>query len=442
MRVLIIDQEGHFLDFALRCIDAGHDVRWFKYPDKGKVTRDGEGFKGLNIIDEWKPSMPWARDGLIICSGNFKYIYELDRFRDLGYKVFGPTVKSAELEINRKAGMDVMKSVGIDTPPYFMFDSLEDAEKFARKAQDGYAFKTLGDEADKSLSYVASDPAQLAGWIRQKIDRGMVLKGPCMLQEKIDMLCDFGAAGWMGPEGFLPDKMEISFEHKKLMNGEIGCNTGEQGTLIQIVESDRLIDECLLPLEPVLRALGHCGDFSIGVGIDTKGKAWPFEFTARMGWPDFHIRMATTKGDPAQWMRDWLDGKDTLKVTRDPAIGVVMAHGMYPHGKSPPETVENIPIYGLDEVWNDVHPVAVMLGNGPQMKGGKVVDGPVFKTSGEYVLVATGTGKTVTKAKENVYKTIDKIKFSDAAYRTDISDKVIKVLPKLHGFGYATTMLE
>jgi phosphoribosylamine--glycine ligase len=425
------------LDFVLRCIEAGHDVRWFKYADKGKVTRDGEGFKGLKIVDEWRASMPWAKDGLIITSGNFKFMHDLDRYRDLGYKIFAPSVKSAQLEINRKAGMDLMKSVGIETPPYFMFGSLEEAQAFARKSSDAYAFKTLGDETDKSLSYVSSDPADMVGWIGNKIARGMVLKGPCMLQEKIDMLCDFGAAGWMGPEGFLPGKFEISFEHKKRSNDEKGMNTGEQGTLIQIVETDKLVEECLKPLEPVLQALGHCGDFAIGVGVDTKGRAWPFEFTARCGWPDFHIRMATTKGDPAQWMRDWLDGKDTLKVDRRPAIGVVMSHGMYPHGKSPPETVEGIPIYGLDEVWDDVHPVAVMIGKGPMMKGGKVVDGPVFQTTGEYVLVATGIGSTIAKAKDDVYSTISKIKFSDADYRTDISDKVVKVLPDLHRHGYS-----
>lgn len=425
----------------MRCIDAGHDVRLYKQPSLGRVDRAGEGFRGLKVIDNWRDSMGWARDGLIMSSGNWRFNYELDRFRELGFKLFAPTVKSAELEIKRGVGMEAMRAVGIDIPPYQTFNSLEDAEKFARKQQDGYVFKTMGDEDDKSLSFVASDPAELVGWIQQKIDRGMKLKGPCMLQEKIDMVAEVGAAGWFGPDGFLPDKYELSFEHKKLYNDEKGQNTGEQGTLIQNVEQDRLVDECLLPMEPILSVLGHRGDFSIGVGIDTRGKAWPFEFTARCGWPDFHIRVATHKGDPAQWMRDLLDGKDTLKVSRDAAIGVVMSQPPYPSDKGAPEMVEGNPISGLDEVWDDVHPVSVMIGRGPKWEGGKIVDGPIFQTTGSYVLVATGLGKTIEKARQKVYSVADSIKYPDPGYRTDIGLKVAKALPELHRFNYAKNLV-
>lgn len=442
MRVLLIDTEGQFLDFALRCLAAGHEVILAKRPEKpgGKIARDGEGMKGLKIVDDWRPHMKWAKDGLIMPSGNFKHMWELDLYREHGFKIFGPTVKSAQLEINREAGMKAMQAVGIELPPYEMFNSLEEAEAFARKQQDGYVFKTMGDEDDKSLSFVAADPAELVQWIRQKIEMGLKLKGPCMLQEKIDMLCDYGAAAWMGPEGFLPGKFEISFEHKKLMDGEIGPATGEQGTLIQMVETDRLVEECLLPLEPILRTIGHCGDFAIGVGVDKNGKAWPFEFTTRCGWPDFHIRTAVNKGDPAQFMRDCLDGKDTLKVDRRPAIGVVLAQPPYPESKVDPARVEGSPIYGLDEVWDDIHPIAMMLGKGAVMKGGKVSDGPIYKTTGAYVAVATGVGATIEKARGAVYDVVDTVKFPNKMFRRDIGCKVQKVMPDLHRFGYALGM--
>lgn len=444
MRVLLIDTEGQFLDFALRCLEAGHDVRLAKRPDKpGKpLARDGEGFKGLKIIEDWRPSMSWAKDGLIMTSGNFKHMWELDWYRTMGYQIFSPTVKSAELEIKRSVGMDAMKAAGIDIPPYHTFGTLEEAEAFARKSDDSYVFKTMGDEDDKSLSFVASDPAELVGWLRQKIQSGMKLKGPCMLQEKIDMLVEFGVSGWYGPEGFLPNKYQICFEHKKLMDGEIGPNTGEMGTVCQYTETEKLAAECLLPMDPILRVLGHRGDFAVGVGIDKKGKAWPFEFSARCGWPAFHIQVASHKGDPAQWMRDLLDGKDTLKVSQDVAIGVVMGQPMFPYGKSSPAQVEGNPIAGLDEVWADAHPVAVMLGRGPKMENGKIKEGPIFQTTGEYVLVATGLGATVEKARERVYKTVKSIKIPNAMYRQDIGCKVQESLKDLHKFGYALSMEE
>jgi phosphoribosylamine--glycine ligase len=43
----------------------------------------------------------------------------------------------------------------------------------------------------------------------------------------------------------------------------------------------------------------------------------------------------------------------------------------------------------------------------------------------------TATGKTLTEAKEKVYKAVEKIKFEGAHYRKDIGDKGIKRLKKL-----------
>lgn len=442
MKILVVDQENQLLNFVLRCIEAEHDVRWFKTPDKGRVTRDGEGFKGVRVVLDWRDHMGWVgKDGLIVTAGNWKYIPELDRYRDLGFRVFGPTARSAALEINREAGMKAMQAVGIEQPPYQMFKSLGEAEAFARKSDDCWVFKTLGSEEDKSLSYVSCDPADMVGWIRQKIARGLVLKGPCMLQEKIDMLSEFGVSGWLGPEGFLPGRWQENVEHKKLMDGEVGPATGEMGNVAVYCEHSKLADESLKLLEPVFRTLGHTGDLAIGVGIDTKGKAWPFEFTCRLGYPAFHIQMASHEGDPAQWMSDLLDGKDTLKVSRDVAAGVVMGQPMFPFGKATPERVEGNTIAGLEEVWDDVHPIGVMIGKGPKMEGGKIVDRPTFLTSGEYVLVATGRGKTVEKAREAVYGTVKQIKFADSMYRKDIGLKVIDALPALHRYGYALTML-
>lgn len=439
MRVLCIDTEGMMLDFALRCIEADHEVRLFRI-DAGK-TKDGQGFRKLSIIDDWESSMAWCREGLILISGNFKYMDRLDRYREIGYKIFGPTRASADLEIKRSVGLEAMKAVGIDVPPYETFGSLEDAGKFARKSDKSFVFKTMGDEDDKSLSYVSSDPADLCGWIQQKIDRGMVLKGPCILQEKIDMIAELGVSGWVGPEGFLPNRWNLCFEFKKFYPGDVGQNVGEQGSVLQYVEEDKLAADTLAPMEAILRVMDHTGDFAINCGIDSAGKAWPFEFTARCGFPAWFIQTASHKGDPAQWMRDLLDGKDSLKVSRDVAIGVVCSRPPYPETKGPAAaSVEGNPISGLDDVMDDVHLVNAMVGRGPMMKDGKIVDGRTFQTTGGYVLVATGLGKTVEKARKAVYGTVDRIKFADMGYRNDIGAKLGDCLPELHRLGYATEM--
>ena len=426
MRILCIDVECMGLDFVLRSAAAGHQVRWFRYSTK--PLRDGEGMTGFQIVDDWRPHMPWAREGLILSTGNWRYSQELDRYRDLGYRIFAPTAASARLEIDREAGQDAMRAAGIEIPPFEVFDSLKAARDFAAKHDETYVHKPMGDEADKSLTYVAHDQEDLCGWLDHQIRSGKKLKGKCMLQQKIDLLCELGVSGWFGPEGFLPDKWQVCVEHKNLMNDELGPATGEQGTVCQYVDEDKMATEILKPMEPILRTLGHRGDFAVGCGIDKRGRAYPFEFTARCGWPAFMIQMASHFGDPAQWMRDLLDGNDTLKVSYDVAIGVVMAQPRYPYNSSPPELVEGNPIRGIKDAGNAVHLVSAMKSRGE------------YETTGEMVAVVTGLGKTIEKARDKVYSSVSKVRFPNRMYRTDIGCKVIDALPKLHQFGYLADM--
>jgi len=441
MRVLLIDTDHVGLSLAMRAAAAGHEVKLFRY--SSKPTRYAEGFKGITLVDDYRPHMPWAKnDGLIVNTANNRYLWELDRYRtDFGYtNIFSPSVASARLEIDRAAGMDAMKAIGIEVPPYETFDSLEDADAFVRKSDRAWVHKPLGNETNKALTYCSSDPADMSGWLRRQIKLGKKLKGKAMLQQRVDRLAEIGVSGWMGPEGFLPGRWSVAFEHKNLMNDELGPATGEQGSLLQYCETDKLAKDMLLPLEPVLRTLGHRGDFAIGAMIDTKGKAHFLEVTARCGYPAFWIQIASHRGDPIKWMKDLLDGKDSLRVSNDVAIGVVLSQPNYPYENSLPEMVEGVPIYGIDDVLPDIHPVEVMRGIGPVMENGKVADRPTYETAGEYVLVATALGKTIERARKRVYDTIDAIKYPNRMFRTDIGEKIIPVLPALKKHGYALDM--
>lgn len=420
MRVLCVDIESMGLDFCLRAMADGHEVRLWQ---EGKRPI-GRGVEGLRRVDDWRDSMSWAKSGLVLMTGNAKFCREMDRYRSFGWSIFGPTEASAKLEVDRKAGMEAMEAAGIDLPHYECFPTLEAALVFARKADQPYVFKTLGSEEDKSLTFIADAPEDMVAWLERKQKSGLRLSGQVMLQEKIDMLAEFGASGWVGPEGFLPGRWNVCWEHKRLMNGEVGPQTGEMGTVCAYVEDDPCGD-ILMQLEPILRTLGHRGDFAIGVGIDQKGKCWPFEFTARCGWPAFFIQSASHKGDCVQWMLDLLNGKDTLKVDRRPAVGVVMAQPPFPQWNGKPECVEGVPVCFDPGDWDNLHPCMMMK------------TGDEWQTAGEQVLVATGLGKTISKARDAVYETVKATKFTDAMYRTDIGEKVEDGLGAIQRHGFA-----
>lgn len=421
------------LDFVLRCMAAGHNVRWFR--SSKTPCRDGDGF-GIRVVDRWQDHMKECKDGLILTTMNSKYLFELDDYRRFGWKnIMGPTVKSASLEKNRSEGMQMMERAGHNIPPYKTFDTLQAAKKHVLKTDSNYCLKPAGDCDDKATTFASKNPAQMVEWINNKIKRGWNPKGPVLLQDKIEFISEIGIAGYMGPDGFLPDKFEVSREYKKLASGEFGCTTGEMGTVTQYVHSDPLVD-ILMSLEPVLVALGHTGDFAIGGCIDTKGEFQFFEVTARQGYPDSYIRTEMNKGDPAEWMRSMMNGKDTLRVSYDPHIGIVCAQRPFPYSDGGPTETEGKPIYGIDDNWDSIHPVQLFMDKGYTMTGDAVTTGTVYRTSGGYVMVATASGSTVSKARKTVFDTINQIEMADLLARDDVGESLESELPKLHQHGF------
>src|SRR5258708_750518 len=152
MRVLIVDFDRTGLDIAYRSAEADHEVRWWQPPHvDGSRWRAGDGFPGIDKLygeNGWQASIKWAgKDGLILNLFNDRKITkQLDLWKAAGYPVFGPTSKSAALEIDRGLGMKYFEEFDFEVPTYHTFNSLEETIAFAWKAQEPYVLKPMGDE--------------------------------------------------------------------------------------------------------------------------------------------------------------------------------------------------------------------------------------------------------------------------------------------------------
>ena len=150
MKLLIIDIENAMLSWAWRAAQAGHQVRWFVKPEALDREQVGNGFQGVEKIDNFVPSLKWA--DLILLSSNNKYVDRMTSLKAQGFPYFGPTTQSANLEISRKAGMELLKKVGIEVVPYETFATMEQAMRHVEKTGERFVFKTMGDNEDKSLT--------------------------------------------------------------------------------------------------------------------------------------------------------------------------------------------------------------------------------------------------------------------------------------------------
>ena len=427
MKLLLIDNCSNMLDFALRCMAEGHEVRTFQSPDKrGKKSLIGKGL--IEVVADWASSMRWA--DLIVVGDNAKYVNQLESWRKRGFPIFGPNVEATKWELERGTGQKIMSDAGIPIIPSVQFTNYDKAIAFVQKTGLRYVSKPSGD-ADKALSYVSKSADDMIFMLEYWKKQG-TSKAPFILQE-FRAGIEMAVGGWFGKNGFSKYFLE-NFEHKKLMNDDKGCNTGEMGTLMKYVTQSKLAEMVLKPIEGALHKAGYSGFIDVAVMIDKKGNINPLEFTMRPGWPLFQIQQILHP-DPCGWMLDLLNGEDTFEPDTKIATGVLMAHGDFPYGHQTNKEVSGFPIWGIDDKNRYfIHPAEMMVGEG-------TVDGKkeeMLVTAGEYALICTGKAHTVEKSIDNAYKIVDQLIFPNSPiYRTDIGQRVMRQLPDLQAMGYA-----
>jgi len=437
LKVLIMDIEGggYGINLGMRAAAADHQVRYWMPTRGGRPRPYADGM--LEKPEAWEPSMDWA--DLVVLTGNNKYASPLAEFFGKGYPIFGANSKSAELELDRGKGQEILRSYGVKTIPYEVVGSPEEGIALIKETGKAYAMKPWGGVEDCSLTYVSSAPDD-GIFTLEKWKRECLFKGQLMMQEKIDGI-EMGISGMFGPGGW-NKALEESFEHKKFLNDDLGANTGEMGTVIRHVAKSKLFDLVLEPVTDYLHSINYVGDCSINCMIDKKGTAWPMEFTMRLGWPDFNIRQEVIEGDPVQWMKDLIEGKDTLDVSTKIALGVVMTHGDFPTEKSGPEPWEDFPIYGItEENFPHLHFQQVKEGKGFLWTREKLLRPSMTLTAGVYVMVVTGSGRTVMGAMKAAYGRVWGVKWpSNIMFRTDIGRRLEAELPELQRHGFAVGM--
>lgn len=437
MNILVIDTDnGSTIGWLMKCQDAGHSVRM--YTGKPHKKHVGQGL--IKKIEDWHDSMGWA--DLVFCPDNTRYLRELDewRKRDRRKMIIAPSEAAAAWELDRLKGMKVFRDAGIAVPDCKEFSDYDAAIAYVKKEDRPFVSKPCGDEDDKSLSYVAKSPADLVFMLERWKKVGK-LKGKFLLQEKIKGI-EVAVGAWHGPSGFV-DGWEVNFEHKKLMPGDHGPNTGEMGTVMQYVKDDALADALLKPLAKQLAKIDYVGDIDVNAIVDEEGNPWPLEFTMRPGWPAFNIQAPLIEGDPVEWLADIWEGKTKGPWLYDKiSVGVVMAIPDFPYSKATQKDVCGLPLYGLDDVdMNDVHLCEVMRGEAPHDVDGRVVNGPAIVSAGDYILVGTGVADTVHDARRKVYSTLGKISMPGSPfYRDDIGERLKTGIPELQAHGFCSKM--
>ena len=358
----------------------------------------------------------------------------VDAFRAQGMRVFGPTKAAAQLESSKAFSKAFMKRHGIPTAEYETFTDAAAAHAYIDEKGAPIVIKADGlaagkgvvvamslDEAHEAIDFMlAPDPSfnplgvtHNAGGARVVIEE--FLQGE---EASFIVMCD----------GKNVAVMATSQDHKRLLNGDLGPNTGGMGAyspapVVTPEVHGRAMREIILPTIKGMEQDGitFTGFLYAGLMIDAQGKPKTLEFNCRMGDPEtqpimmrlksdfFDVMMAATSGG--------LDNVE-LEWDRRPALGVVMAAHGYPLHPRKGDVIHGLPTASTGDTGSGEDAVV--------FHAGTVASGSQTLTSGGRVLCVTALGDTVKAAQQRAYEVAQGIGFDGAQFRRDIGHRAIK----------------
>ena len=339
-------------------------------------------------------------------------------FRSRGLKIFGPTKEAAQLESSKDFAKAFMKRHAIPTAEYETFADVAAAHAYLDAKGAPIVIKADGLAAGKGVVVAQTLEEAHAAVDMMLSDNKLGDAGARVVIE--EFLAGEEASFIVMVDGKHVLPLASSQDHKRLLDGDQGPNTGGMGAyspapIVTPQLHARVMREIILPTVRGMEKEGirYTGFLYAGLMIDAQGNPKTLEFNCRMGDPETQPIMARLKGDFSRVIESAIAGTlDTVELTWDrrTALGVVLAAHNYPEAPRKGDLISGIPA----ETEN-----AVTFHAGTTIADGKLV------TAGGRVLCVVGLADSVRGAQSAAYEAINQISFDGMQYRRDIGYRAL-----------------
>lgn len=343
----------------------------------------------------------------------------VDKFREEGLAIFGPTAAAAQLEGSKSFTKDFLARHKIPTADYQTFEQIEPALAYLKEKGAPIVVKADGLAAGKGV-IVAMTEQEAEDAIRDMLAGNAF--GDAGSRVVIEEFLEGEEASFIvmvDGENVLP--FATSQDHKRAYNEDKGPNTGGMGAyspapVVTAEIHQRIMDEVIYPTVKGMSDEGHpyTGFLYAGLMITADGTPKVIEYNCRFGDPETRPIMLRLQSDLVELIeaanRVELDKTD-IQFDSRAAVGVVLAAAGYPGSYPKGDAISGLRV--------DYAEGTKVFHAGTKQNGDKVV------TAGGRVLCATALGNTVTEAQQNAYKLVDEINWQGVEFRTDIAYRAI-----------------
>jgi phosphoribosylamine--glycine ligase len=342
----------------------------------------------------------------------------VDAFQAAGLRCFGPGRGAAQLEGSKAYTKQFLQRYGIPTAAYRSFRRENFDESWVRAQPLPIVVKASGLAAGKGV-IIASSTSEAIEAAHGMFGGRFGAAGAEVVIEQF--LQGEEASFIVIADGTHAVPLATSQDHKRLLDGDAGPNTGGMGAyspapVVTPSVHERAMREVILPTIRGLAADGHpfTGFLYAGLMIAPDGTPNVVEFNCRLGDPEAQAILMRLRSDLPALCAAAIDGAlegVTIDWDPRPALGVVLAAPGYPDALR-----LGTPISGLTN--------AAALPGKVFHAGTRLARGQV-ETSGGRVLCAVGVGADVAAAQQQAYALVRTLDFAGAQYRTDIGYRAI-----------------
>jgi phosphoribosylamine--glycine ligase len=345
----------------------------------------------------------------------------VDKFTNMGLKIFGPSQDAAQLESSKIWAKDFMKRNNIPTARFEIFDDSQKAMDYVKSLDYDVVVKADGLAAGKGVIVCNSNDEAISA-----IETILVKKtfgdagNRIIIEERIDGI----EASYIAlSDGDVAIPMASSQDHKRVFDGDKGPNTGGMGAYspTPIVDDmmaktihDEIIEKTILAMKN--EGILFKGFLYAGIMI-RDGKPYVLEYNVRMGDPECQPITMRMNFDLYEYFVACVDGNlsslPSPDWTSQYAVCVVLASEGYPGSYQKDDEIT-----GFDSVPDG----AIVFHAGTKKFNAKIL------SNGGRVLGVTALGDTLNSAIKNAYAASEKVSWNQKYNRKDIGQKGLSYL--------------